>query len=126
MRSVRFSVNLWYMKLLLIAASFAAVIGMAAPAYADDTDDAFIASLDSAGIAYSDSDLAVGAGKWVCKTLQGGTGMSDVVSTLESKNSDLTDDKASKFAAISANAYCPYVISSKGSPTSSVTATSSS
>lgn len=99
---------------------------MAAPAHADDTDDAFIASLDSAGITYSDSDLAVGAAKWVCKTLQGGTGMSDVVSTLESKNSDLNDDKANKFAAIAANAYCPYVISSKSSPTPSVTATSSS
>ncbi|WP_231999611.1 DUF732 domain-containing protein [Mycobacterium sp. 1245852.3] len=126
MRSVRFSANLWYMKLLLVAASFAAVIGMAVPAHADDTDDAFVASLDSAGITYSDSDTVVGAGHWVCKTLVNGTGMSDVVSTLESKNSDLSDDKANKFAAIAVNAYCPYVISNKSSPAPSVTATSSS
>lgn len=115
------------MKLFLAAAAgFAAVIGMAVPAHADDTDDAFIASLDKAGIAYSDSDLAVGAGKWVCKTLQAPTAMSDVVSTLESKNSDLTDDKANKFAAIAASTYCPYVVSSTTSPTSSATPASSS
>jgi hypothetical protein len=115
------------MKLFLTAAAgFAAVIGMAVPAHADDTDDAFIASLDKAGITYSDSDLAVGAGKWVCKTLQAPTAMSDVVSGLESKNSDLSDDKAQKFAAIAASTYCPYVVSSTSSPTPSATTTSSS
>ncbi|OBI46754.1 DUF732 domain-containing protein [Mycobacterium colombiense] len=113
------------MKLLLIVASIAAAVGMAVPAHADDTDDAFIASLDKAGITYSDSDAAVGAGKWVCKTVVNGTGMSDVVSTLESKNSDLSDDKANAFAAIAANAYCPYVVS-KSSSATSVTTTGSS
>jgi hypothetical protein len=103
------------MKLLLMAASVAATVGMAVPAHADDTDDAFIASLDKAGITYSDPDTAVGAAKWVCKTVVNGTGMSDVVSTLESKNSDLSDDKANKFAAIAADTYCPYVVSGKSS-----------
>ncbi|OBH61263.1 hypothetical protein A5685_25440 [Mycobacterium colombiense] len=114
------------MKLLLIVASVAAAVGMAVPAHADDTDDAFIASLDKAGITYADPDTAVGAAKWVCKTVVNGTGMSDVVSTLQSKNSDLSEDKANQFAAIAANAYCPYVVSGKSSPAPSVTTTSSS
>ncbi|APT11944.1 DUF732 domain-containing protein [Mycobacterium avium] len=95
------------MKLFLIVAGFAAVIGLAVPARADSTDDAFVASLDKAGIKYGDADKAAGAGKWVCTTLQGGKQMSDVVSTLQSKNSNLSDDHANTFAAIAVNAYCP-------------------
>lgn len=107
------------MKLLLIVTGFAAIIGMAVPAHADSTDDAFLASLDKASITYSDPDKAVAAGKWVCTTVKGGTGMTDVVSTLQSKNSDLSDDKANKFAAIAANAYCPDQVSSTSSATPS-------
>jgi len=106
------------MKLLLTVTSFAAIIGMAVPAHADSTDDSFIASLNAAGITYSDPDKAVGAGKWVCDTVKGGTQMTDVVKTLQSKNSSLSDDKANKFAAIAANAYCPDAISTTSSTTS--------
>jgi hypothetical protein len=109
------------MKLFLTVTSFAAVIGMAVPAHADSTDDAFIASLNAAGITYSDPDKAVGAGKWVCDTVKGGTQMTDVVTTLKSKNSSLSDEKANKFAAIAANAYCPDAISSTSPTTSSTT-----
>ena len=104
------------MKLLLTLTSLAAIIGMAMPAHADSTDDAFIASLQAAGITFSDPDKAVGAGKWVCDTVNGGTQMSDVVKTLQSKNSSLSEDKANKFAAIAANAYCPQAISTTSSP----------
>src|SRR5262249_46383122 len=100
------------MKLLLTMTSLAAIIGMAVPAHADSTDDAFIASLNAAGITYSDPAAAVAAAKWVCDKVNGGTDMSDVVKTLTSKNSSLNPDKASKFAAIAANAYCPDAISS--------------
>ncbi|MEB4210870.1 DUF732 domain-containing protein [Mycobacterium sp. 94-17] len=109
------------MKLFLALAGFAAVIGMAVPAHADSTDDAFIASLDKAGITYSDPDKAVGAGKWVCTTVKGGTEMPDVVSTLESKNSGLSDDHANMFAAIAANAYCPDQVTSSTAATPSAT-----
>ena len=95
------------MKQLLALAGLAAVIGMAAPAHADSTDDSFIASVKAAGITFSDPDAVVGAGKWVCDKVNGGTDMSDVVKTLTSKNASLNPDKASKFAAIAANAYCP-------------------
>jgi hypothetical protein len=107
------------MKLLLPLASFAAVIGMAVPAHADSTDDAFIASLNAAGITFPDPNKAVGAGKWVCDTVTGGTQMTDVVKTLRDNNPSLNPDKANKFAAISARAYCPDVISTSSSTTSS-------
>ena len=108
------------MKLFLTAAGFAAIIGFAVPAQADSADDAFTASLDKAGISYSDSDKVVKAGQWVCTQITGGTGAADVVSTLQSKNSDLNEDKANKFVAISTNAFCPYLASSpKATATSS-------
>ena len=106
------------MKLLLTLTSFAAIIGMAVPAHADSTDDAFIASLKAAGITYSDPDAAVGAGKWVCDKVNGGTDMSDVVKTLTTKNTSLNPEKASKFAAIAASAYCPDAVSTASSPSS--------
>ena len=103
------------MKLILALTSFAAMVGIAAPAHADGTDDSFIASLKAAGITYTDQDAAVGAGKWVCDKVSGGTDMSDVVKTLTSKNSSLNPEKASKFAAIAANAYCPDAVSTTSS-----------
>jgi hypothetical protein len=106
------------MKLLLTLTSLVAIIGMAMPAHADSTDDAFISALKAAGIAYSDPDTAVGAGKWVCDKVNGGTDMSDVVKTLTTKNTSLNPAKATKFAAIAANAYCPDAISSTSAPSS--------
>jgi uncharacterized protein DUF732 len=107
------------MKLLLvILTSLAAIIGVAMPAHADSADDAFIASLNAAGITYSDPDAVVGAGKWVCDKVNGGTEMSDVVKTLTSKNPSLNPDKASKFAAMAAKAYCPDAISTGSAPSS--------
>ena len=115
------------MKLLLALMSFAAIIGLAIPAFADSTDDAFVASLDKAGITYSDASSAAKAGQWVCTAVKSSTAMTDVVSTLQSKNPDLSDDKANTFAAIAANAYCPdQVSSSSSSPSPSATAASSS
>ncbi|HWS93929.1 MAG TPA: DUF732 domain-containing protein, partial [Mycobacterium sp.] len=40
------------MKPLLVLTSLAAMIGMAVPANADSNDDAFLASLQAAGITY--------------------------------------------------------------------------
>lgn len=100
------------MKLLLTLAGFAAVIGLAVPAHADSSDDSFIASLKAAGITYSDSDAAVGAGKWVCDKVSGGTDVSSVVKTLGTKNASLNPDKAAKFAAIAQTTYCPDTVSS--------------
>lgn len=116
------------MKLLLALMSFAAIIGLAVPAFADSTDDAFVASLDKAGITYSDPSSAAKAGQWVCTAVKSSTAMTDVVSTLQSKNPGLSDDHANSFAAIAANAYCPDQVSSSSSssPTPSATPASAS
>ncbi|MEE2851478.1 MAG: DUF732 domain-containing protein [Actinomycetota bacterium] len=98
------------MKPLLTLCGLAVAIGMAAPAHADSTDDSFIASLKAAGITFADPGKAVGAGRWVCDTVGQGTPMPDVVKTLLSKNTALSQDKANQFAAIAATTYCPSVI----------------
>ncbi|WP_201358601.1 DUF732 domain-containing protein [Mycobacterium paraintracellulare] len=106
------------MKLMLALSGLAVTIGLAVPAHADPvdgvdgTDEAFIASLRAAGITFADSDKAVGAGKWVCDTVGQGTQMPEVVKTLLSKNSALSEGKANQFAAIAASTYCPGAITS--------------
>ncbi len=58
------------------------------------------------------------------RPVNGGTQMPDVVKTLQSKNSSLSEDKANKFTAIAANAYCPDAISSTSSTPSATPAAS--
>ena len=102
------------MKPLLTLCGLAVAIGLAGPARADSTDDSFIASLQAAGLTFSDPGKAVGAGKWVRDSVGQGTRMPDVVKTLLSKNSALSQDKANQFAAIAATTYCPSAITTTG------------
>ena len=95
------------MKLLLTLASFAAMVGAAAPAYADGVDDTFLATLRAAGITFPDPERAIGAGKWVCNAVHGGNPMADVVKTVQNENPGLHGDNAAQFTAIAANVYCP-------------------
>ena len=85
----------------------AAAIALAAPARADDTDQAFLAELDKAGITYADPDQAVTAGKTVCSLKDGGMSDDDVVKNLTEQNSGFVQEKAAKFATVATNAYCP-------------------
>ncbi len=98
----------------MILTGLAAVIGMAVPAHADSTDDAFLASVHAAGITYSDPDRAITAGRTVCKLADQGKQLADVVKTLQILNPGLRDDNAAKFTAIAANVYCPQALSSPG------------
>ena len=75
--------------------------------YADSNDDAFLASLQAAGITFPDPGRAIVAGKWVCQTADQGTPMADVVKTIQAQNSRLSGDNAARFTAIAANVYCP-------------------
>ena len=77
------------MKLLLTMTCLAAIIGMAMPAHADNTDDAFIASLQAADFTFPDRDRAIAAGKYVCQAVGQGTQMADVVMTIQSNNPKL-------------------------------------
>jgi hypothetical protein len=95
-------------KLVLMAlTSLAATIGMALPARADSNDDAFLASLQAAGITFPDPGRAISAGKWVCQSVGQGMPMVDVVRTIQAQNARLSGDNAAKFTAIAANVYCP-------------------
>jgi hypothetical protein len=94
------------MKLLFTLVGLAAMIGTAAPAYADGVDDTFLATLHAAGITFPDPERAVAAGKWVCNAVQGNP-MADVVKTIQSENPGLHGDNAARFTAIAANVYCP-------------------
>jgi hypothetical protein len=96
------------MRFLLTLTSLAAMIGMAAPAHADSTDDQFLAALGGAGVTYPDPDKAVAAGKSVCKmAVDQNTRMANVVIAIHNSNPGLQWDKAATFTKIAANAYCP-------------------
>ena len=78
------------MKHLLILASVAAVIGMAAPAYADDppsgADADFIAQLNASGLAGQDPAKAIAAAKDMCSLMDNGTPDTVIQSNLVSRN----------------------------------------
>lgn len=95
------------MKLLSTLTGVVAMAVTAAPAYADTTDDAFLVTLQRAGITYPDPARAVEAGRWVCQQVTNGTQMVDVVMEVQKFNPGLQGDNAARFAAIAANAYCP-------------------
>jgi Protein of unknown function (DUF732) len=92
-------------------ASLAVMTGVAVPAHADSTDDAFIATVQAAGIGFPDPGRVIAAGKWVCEKAGQGTQMVDVVKDVQSLNPGLTQEKAAKFTAIAANVYCPTALS---------------
>ncbi len=88
------------------------MIGTAVPAHADSSDDAFLATVKAAGLTYSDPDRAITAGKTVCKMVDQGKQLVDVVKTIQILNPGLQGDNAARFTAIAANVYCPQALSS--------------
>jgi hypothetical protein len=88
-------------------AGLAVIVGAAGPAYADTTDDEFVATVQAAGINFPDPARVITAGKWVCEKAGQGTQMVDVVKDVQTLNPGLSQDKAAKFTAIAANVYCP-------------------
>lgn len=97
------------MKLVLLVASAAVVIGTAAPAYADPDakDQGFLTALSQAGLTYMNADRAITAGKQVCSLADGGMTGAEIVQNLEERNPGFQGPGAAKFAAIAASAYCP-------------------
>jgi hypothetical protein len=92
-------------------AGLAAMIGMAVPAvpaYADSTDDQFLAALGPAGITSDDQAKEIAAGKSVCTMANtSNMRMVNVVMAIHSSNPGLSYAKAADFTRIAANAYCP-------------------
>jgi hypothetical protein len=96
------------MRLLLMLAGLATMIGLAVPAHADSTDDQFLAALGPAGVNFDDPGKAVAAGKSVCKMANDSSmRMANVVIAIKGANPGLTWEKAADFTRIAANAYCP-------------------
>jgi hypothetical protein len=99
------------MKHLLILTSAAAMIGMAAPAYADDPpsggDADFIAQLKAAGLTHQDPSKAIAVAKDMCSLADNGTPDTEIESNLVSLNPGLTAHGADEFMALAAAEYCP-------------------
>ncbi|HEX5252912.1 MAG TPA: DUF732 domain-containing protein [Mycobacterium sp.] len=100
------------MRMLVVLAGCAALIGAAAPAHADPVgtsgaDASFIAALNKAGITYQDPAAAVGVGKRACELMDEGSAQVDVIKSVSSSNPGFTVDGAAQFTMIAASAYCP-------------------
>jgi hypothetical protein len=84
-------------------------VGLAAPAYADTTDDAFIANLNSSGINYGAPDRAIQVAKTVvCGTLNDNpnTSNADLVAKVTGATNWPAND-AAYFTGAAIQAYCP-------------------
>ena len=85
----------------------------AAPASADQNDDAFLAALASQAIPISDNNLAVQMGRNMCALLDQGTTRPLLVMKLM-KDANLSARQAGFFLGLSASAYCPQYKSTTG------------
>ncbi len=98
------------MRLLLALLGASALIGLAAPAYAnpdDGIDASFLATMRDAGLNYTSSVQAIAFAKSVCGSLGNGKSGPELIRDLQRDNPDLTTDHAALFVAISAKYYCP-------------------
>jgi hypothetical protein len=105
------------MRTLLALLGVAAMIGLAAPAYADpppepDGDDAgFVAALHQAGFSFASEASAVQAGRAVCSCLNNGESGLELVHDVKSHNPGMDMEMASNFAMIAARYFCPHQLS---------------
>ncbi|OBH12579.1 hypothetical protein A5695_16195 [Mycobacterium sp. E1747] len=98
------------MRMLLLLASFAAVIGAAAAAQADPVgspDASFLAALDQAGVPYKDGAVAIRVGKKACELMDQGHSKAAVIQSVSSENAGFTVSDATSFTTSAVNAYCP-------------------
>ena len=101
------------MRMLVLLASFAVVIGVAAPAQAapnshtSGPDASFIGALENAGITYQSRADAIAVGKRACALMDQGHPASDVIKDVSASNPGFTMDAAVKFTAIATSIYCP-------------------
>jgi hypothetical protein len=95
----------------------AAALVSAAPASADQTDDAFVAALAKGGITTSDPDTAIAMAHTVCAGLDTNQNSSALAMKLM-KDTDLSLKQSGYFIGLSIAAYCPQY---KGKTDSSLT-----
>ena len=106
------------MKRLLMLTSVAAMIGMAAPAYADDppsgADADFISQLKAAGLTDQDPKKAIEAAKDMCSLIDNGTPKPEIQSNLLSRNPGLTTQGAAQFMTLAEGKYCSKYVTGQG------------
>jgi Protein of unknown function (DUF732) len=107
------------MRVALLLASAAAVVGLAVPALADPdpspgpvpddpaADAHFLDTLNQAGMTYRSGPDAVAAGRLACNMMISGRSEMDVVNELSARNPGLNNGGAMKFAALASSTYCP-------------------
>jgi hypothetical protein len=99
--------------------SVAAMVAMAAPAYADpasDNDADFLAQLRAAGLTYQDPAAAISAAKDVCDLVDKGTPDTDIVNNLQLRNPGFRGNGAAEFTTLAAGEYCPKYLTGQGRP----------
>jgi Protein of unknown function (DUF732) len=84
----------------------AATLLCAAPASADQIDDAFVGALAKNGIAMSDHNTAVSMGHSVCAGFDKGEASTALAMRIV-KDTDLSPKQAGYFVGLSVAAYCP-------------------
>lgn len=86
-----------------------APVCFAAPAHGDpsETDTAFLASLQAAGITYNRADQAIITAKMVCGFIAEGKPSPEVLEGLKARNPGLTTEHGTQFVGIAAQLYCP-------------------
>ena len=94
------------MRLLIVLASFAAVVGLAPTAQADP-DASFLAALNNAGITYQSAPDAIAIGQRACQLMDQGYAEALVIKSMTEQNRGFTTDAATKFVQIAEGAYCP-------------------
>jgi hypothetical protein len=105
------------MKMLLALLGVSAMIGIAAPAYADPVDDSpgddagFLAALRQDGITYSNPASVIVTAHAVCDCLDRGESGLELVHDVKSHNPGFTMDAASEFSLLAAKYYCPHHLS---------------
>ncbi|HEY1842274.1 MAG TPA: DUF732 domain-containing protein [Mycobacterium sp.] len=117
------------MRLPLVLATVATMVGLAVPAQADPpppsvpdnpaADATFLDSLNNAGMTYNNGSSAIAAGRMACDMMNAGTSEQDVISKLSLLNPGLNSGGAMKFAALASSAYCPDYLNKSSTPTKS-------
>jgi hypothetical protein len=95
----------WFCAVFL-AAFFAAALVSAAPASADQLDDAFVAALVKGGIPMPDPNTSIAMAHSVCAGLDANQSASVLAMKLM-KDTKLTPQQSGYFIGLSVAAYCP-------------------
>jgi hypothetical protein len=100
------------------AATIAAGVALASPAFADTTNDNFLNAINRAGIGYADNnpDLTAQLGEQVCPMLvEPGKSFAQVATSVA--DNGINPGMASFFTGIAISMYCPQMMGSIGNGT---------